>query len=577
MTAKILCIVPYPGLRNKVQHFFKQLTTENADLDIQIQIELANLANKNNLAALVKNNDFDLLLSRGGTVAFLEKQTNVPVIDIGISQYDIIRTIKSIPDLSESAIICYDAFDQAISQTLAQFNIKMTKYVVQKKMDIKNAMAKLAASGYHNIICDSGIIVASNNIYHLNSYLIESGDEVVYQALKTCFLLLREKETNINYFNLLSETLAAFHNYTLFFEKDNYFNVLFSTNKKKAAFLAKKVRKALSDATPIVTWANSSWHVVVTQTTNFSIATLDYLGKAPSSSQTHFDADYISSVYSTCYDNQFFKLLRHYSHLQAPVAIIGADGLEKEYLGSLIFKETDAAAPIQISLSDHESLSKALADNDSIFFDNHHLIQITGLEKLPASDQNDFFEFIRKSNLDGRNKLIFLITQPYGTKLNISFPDYLTVNELFLKPLNAMSYDVFNQLVHSILNDFNLKTGKTFSGISDTALDHLSSYPWPHNYREFIHVLTTALAVADAPILKGKDIDLILTQLAVSEKSQPEQAALKAASPAHRGLSLHDIIVQDIKQALKENNGNKTKTAKELNISRATLWRYLKR
>ncbi|MEB3363200.1 PrpR N-terminal domain-containing protein [Lactobacillus sp. R2/2] len=124
----------------------------------------------------------------------MEKQTNVPVIDIGISQYDIIRTIKSIPDLSKSAIICYDAFDQAISQTLAQFNIKMTKYVVQKKMDIKNAMAKLAASGYHNIICDSGIIVASNNIYHLNSYLIESGDEVVYQALKTCFLLLRKRK-----------------------------------------------------------------------------------------------------------------------------------------------------------------------------------------------------------------------------------------------------------------------------------------------------------------------------------------------------------------------------------------------
>ncbi|MBA1392334.1 hypothetical protein EQ500_00210, partial [Lactobacillus sp. XV13L] len=108
MTAKILCIVPYPGLKTKVQLFFEKMAAENPHLNVKIQIELANLANKRELTNLVKSNYFDMLLSRGGTVDFLKGQTNVPVIDIGISQYDIIRTITSIPDLGKTAIICYD-------------------------------------------------------------------------------------------------------------------------------------------------------------------------------------------------------------------------------------------------------------------------------------------------------------------------------------------------------------------------------------------------------------------------------------------------------------------------------------
>lgn len=217
MTAKILCIVPYPGLKNKIEYSFKKMTKRNPKLNVKIQIELANMANKRKLSNLVKNNYFDLLLSRGGTFDFLKGQTNAPVIDIGISQYDIIRTIRNIPDPNKTAIICYDAFNQAITETLAQFNIKMKKFVVKKKIDINKAMNRLSTMGYNNVLCDSGIILTSNNIHHFNSYLIESGDEVVTQALKTCFFLLKEKQKNVNYFSLLSESLKSFHDYTLFF------------------------------------------------------------------------------------------------------------------------------------------------------------------------------------------------------------------------------------------------------------------------------------------------------------------------------------------------------------------------
>ena len=578
MTAKILCIVPYPGLKKKVAHFFTQMTNENPDLDVKIKIELANLANKRELSNLVKNNYFDLLLSRGGTFDFLKDQTNVPVIDIGISQYDIIRTIRNIPNINKTAIVCYDAFNQTITETLAQFNLKMTKFVVKKKIDINKAMSRLSTMGYDNILCDSGIILASNNIYHFNSYLIESGDEVVYQALKTCFLLLKEKQRNTNYFNLLSESLNAFHDYTLFFEKNNYFNVLFSTSKSKIGSLSQKIRKAINEHKQILTFEGCTWHMLVKQTESFSIITIDNLGKLDQQNQLiQYDFEYISSIYSICYDKHFFKLLDYYAALITPISLIGANGLVKEYLCSLIAHKTknQELPPVLLKLSNHEDLQKATTDTNSIFFENHRLIQLVGVEKMNQTDQLDLFDFIRKSNLASRNKLIFLIDQPSGTKLNVNFPNFLNINQLFLKPLSEMPYEVFSQLVHSILNSFSLKTGKTFSGVSDTALDQLSSYSWPHNYREFIKVLTTALAISDGPILKGKDIANVLRQFAIVEKSKPSSFDKKNKSNP-MNLTLHDIIVRETKQALKENGGNKTKTAKQLDISRATLWRYLK-
>lgn len=578
MTAKILCIVPYPGLKNKIEYSFKKMTKRNPKLNVKIQIELANMANKRKLSNLVKNNYFDLLLSRGGTFDFLKGQTNAPVIDIGISQYDIIRTIRNIPDPNKTAIICYDAFNQAITETLAQFNIKMKKFVVKKKIDINKAMNRLSTMGYNNVLCDSGIILTSNNIHHFNSYLIESGDEVVTQALKTCFFLLKEKQKNVNYFSLLSESLKSFHDYTLFFEKGNYFNILFSTNKKKADSLAQKIRKALSEHKQILVFDDSSWHMLVKQTKSFSIVMIDNLGQLSQQNRVpEYDFEYISSIYSICYDKHFFKLLDYYSDLATPLCLVGEEGLAKEYLCSLIVRRirNQKLKPILLTLSNHEEIHKAITNTNSPFFENHHLIQLSGIEKLSQNDQLDLFDFIHESNLASRNKLVFLIDQPYGTKLSVVFPDSLNVNHLFLKPLSEMSYEIFNQLVHSILNDFSLKTGKTFSGVSDTALDQLSSYPWPQNYREFINVLTTALATSSGPILRGKDIADILRQFATAEKSKPQILNKKKATN-YTKLNLHDIIVQEIKQVLKENRGNKTKTAKQLDISRATLWRYLK-
>lgn len=571
---KILAIIPYPGLKGKLEKGFNKLTNSYPKLNVKLQIEIANLSNKKQLQKILNKTKADIIISRGGTVDYIRDFTHVTVIDIGISQYDIIRTIKTIPNIKKTGIICYPAFNHAISNTMAQFNIKMEKMVVTKKIDIKNAISHFLSKGCKNILCDSGIIANSSD-YQLNFYLIESGDEIVYQALVNCFLILSEKQENNNYYELLINYLKVFHSYTIFFKDQKYSEIIFATDKNKSKVIAKKIRKAIKEQKNIILFEKKKWHLITKKTDKYFIVSLDALGKEKNQDTHHYDENYIPAIYSICYSKHFFKLINYYAKSELPLNIISSPGMEPSYLIDLIAKNRKQKS-ITINLKDDKKLNYLITKQDSPFFNNNSLLIITGLQLLDTKSLNKFFNFLFESNLTTRNKIIFLIEQSYGTKLNINFPKSLQLNQIILDPLCTISYDTFNLLVHSFFNHFSLITGKTFTGISDTALDKLTSYSWPNNYKEFIQVLLTSLQTSSGPILKGKEVEDTLQHFSLIEKTKPTLHTEIITNKDTKDKTLHDIIVENIRRKLIENNGNKTKTAQQLDISRATLWRYLK-
>lgn len=571
---EILAIVPYPGLKEKIEKNFKKLSTIYPNLKLKLRIEIANLSNKKQLQQIISSSQPSIILSRGGTVNFIKKHTNITVIDIGISQYDIIRTIKTIPNIKKTGIICYPAFDQSISDTLAQFNIDIEKIVVSKKVDIRNAISYFLDKGYENILCDSGIIINSYD-YQLSSYLIESGDEVINHALETCFLILLERQDNHNYYELLTNYLKISHKYTLFSQDNDFSKIFFSSDKNKSNFLAKKIRKAIKSNNRILRFDKQKWHLIIRKTDKYFIANIDSLGADKENNSHSYDQNYIPIIYSICHDKHFFNLINYYATSSLPLSIVSSPGLEPEYLLDLISQVRNQKYR-RVNISNEKKLINLITNQSSPFFDNNNLLVITNMEKLNFKNSNIFFKFLLDSNLATRNKIVFLNEQTYGTKINITFPKSLHLNQIILDPLNTVSYDKFNLLVHSIFNRFNLIAGKTFTGISDTALDRLTSYSWSNNYQEFIQVLLTLMKTSPGPILKGTEVEDTLQHFALIEKAKPTLTTEIVTHKDIKNKTLHDIIVDNVKSVLAENNGNKTKTAQQLNISRATLWRYLK-
>lgn len=97
-------------------------------------------------------------------------------------------------------------------------------------------------------------------------------------------------------------------------------------------------------------------------------------------------------------------------------------------------------------------------------------------------------------------------------------------------------------------------------------------HPWPGNIRQLHNVLRTALALADGESIS----ELHLTHDFIDEINATNQTETKSATPALNAQNLDDVTSKAILKAMQDHAGNVSAAARQLNISRNTLYRKLK-
>ncbi len=102
--------------------------------------------------------------------------------------------------------------------------------------------------------------------------------------------------------------------------------------------------------------------------------------------------------------------------------------------------------------------------------------------------------------------------------------------------------------------------------LSSSALGRLLQHAWPGNVREMASVLEAALLEAVNDVIRPEDLPF-----------QSEMDTVPAFQPAMRpaSLTLDDVIQRHVQYVLDLNHGNKLRTARQLRISRSTLYRIL--
>jgi len=98
-------------------------------------------------------------------------------------------------------------------------------------------------------------------------------------------------------------------------------------------------------------------------------------------------------------------------------------------------------------------------------------------------------------------------------------------------------------------------------------LARLLQHNWPGNVRELASVLETALLEAVNGVIRPDDLALP-SGLAIQPEAQP-------AAPRTDDLSLDAVIHHHVQYVLDLNRGNKLRAARQLGISRSTLYRIL--
>ena len=102
--------------------------------------------------------------------------------------------------------------------------------------------------------------------------------------------------------------------------------------------------------------------------------------------------------------------------------------------------------------------------------------------------------------------------------------------------------------------------------LSPVALGRLLQHPWPGNVRELASVLEAALLEAEYDVIRPDDLPLN-SGMGSGAEFEP---ALRPLS-----LTLDDVIHRHVQYVLDLNHGNKLRAARQLHISRSTLYRIL--
>jgi two-component system response regulator AtoC len=135
----------------------------------------------------------------------------------------------------------------------------------------------------------------------------------------------------------------------------------------------------------------------------------------------------------------------------------------------------------------------------------------------------------------------------------------LNVVHLAVPPLRERMDDL-PLLIGQLLRRLNYKLGKNIPAVDTEALEQLRRYPFPGNVRELENLLERALIFAEGDSLTGSDLSL------------PQSENPLSPAPA----TLESLEKQAIITSLHRWEGNRTKAAAELGITRRTLLNKIK-
>jgi len=141
----------------------------------------------------------------------------------------------------------------------------------------------------------------------------------------------------------------------------------------------------------------------------------------------------------------------------------------------------------------------------------------------------------------------------------------LKVIELHVPPLRDRREDIL-PLARVLLADAAIRMTRSITGIAPRAADQLLRYEWPGNVRELENAMERAVALARGSRAVLEDLP-----------EEIRQAFPKPLIDKGKVKPLKEFEKDYILAVLKLNGGNQTRTAKQLRIGSATLYRRLKK
>ena len=209
-----------------------------------------------------------------------------------------------------------------------------------------------------------------------------------------------------------------------------------------------------------------------------------------------------------------------------------------------------------VLLDEITSMDLSLQAKFLSFLENRRIRRVGGLEEIPVD-----LRVVSATNSD-------LEADVAGGKFRSDLFYRINVVSLTVPKLRERDKDVI-LIGKKFIEDFNAKFKKHVKGFTNSAERKLLSHSWPGNVRELRNVVERAMIFAEKEYIDGDEI--ALTNITAQSPGLEDGLRLP------RGMSFEQVEGEYLKKVLEWNNFNLEATAKQLGVTRKTLWEKRKK
>ena len=597
MNAKIrvLVIAPYEEMLHYIERVsasFEQieLTVHIGDLDVG-----ASIAQKNYY------DEYDVVLSRGGTAQMIRQLIPLPVVEIGISMYDILCAIRLSQNVEKEriAIIGFSNITQNAYLLNEILGYNLDIFSVSRSQMIKPILAQVAKNGYKTVLCDMVAYSAAKE-QDMKTFLITSGTESIKQAFEQVLFIQQYQATLRAENQFLRHALKQQNTEMVVFNtrQDLHFTTLDDESEEEQAYIYKTLLAEIPSIKENFrrrVIRNKRGKVYTINAEKYSADRSDYYSfvfsrRTMPYSSTHFGIHFYSpEEINTSYYNGFFNLtntaksiitsFQSMRETNVPLIISGEDGSGKDqamsHLYLRFFSDNGPLITIDCALVSPKTWNYLLQSVSSPLYDTESMVYIKNIEKLDAEKQDELLTHlsnIRTTQL-GRFVICCVTTnenalpqviQPFVTQLKCNTIRLPSIRE------QAASLPAY---IHLYLNQINPSLNKQIVGVEPDGMKLLQAFSWPQNILQLKRVISDLASSSVSSYISCGEVRAALAKeaYAVSLANQSEVHTY----PLDLTQPLNEINREIVKRVLQDESGNQTSTAKRLGISRTTLWRML--
>lgn len=585
---RILGIAPYEGMRTVMER------TAEAYPNVQLDVYTGDLEVGAAIVQHVPMNSYDCIISRGGTATMIRQMTELPVVEIPLSVYDVLSAMKLAENYSNLyAIVGFSSITEPAHTLCDLLGYHLTILTVEHAKEVSELLKKLKQEGYRMVVCD----MVTHRIARqmgMDAFLITSGMESMHAAFDQA-INISQWFGRIRQENMFLRSITKDQNgRVVVLQQDG--RIFYSSPAEPSSGLVETLKSHLREVPP-----NSSLKFYYTerdqlyritgQTLLMDEKRYSLFYCVPSRISMHSswgkgirsmnkgECEYLftTSFYNTSgamgtMDEEILKL----AEVRQPVMIRGEAGTGKEQIAWFLYLHSSRVNKpfvlVNCELVNEKGWDFLLWHNNSPLNATGNTIYFQNFEMLEEETAKELLSVIHETGLARRVRLIFSYVcpddEPEPERMR-KFQSKLGCLMLNLPSLRSRA-DEISSLASVYLSSLTVELGKQISGFEPRAIEMLRRYEWPNNYTQFKYILRTLATTATSSYIRSNAVaELLAKERPVKKNFVPNKSSVNTEA------TLEEIIHDVVEQSVAAHGGNRAAAARQLGISRTTLWRYL--